>query len=47
VITAISDCLDQCCDAPRSPLASSRNAASAAKLLLRDHLMTESRARFN
>jgi len=47
VIAAISDCLSSCCDISDSPLASSRNAAAAAKLLLRDHMMTESRARLN
>jgi hypothetical protein len=47
VIGAISDCLDHCCDSATSPLASSRNAAGAAKILLRDHMMTDSRARLN
>jgi hypothetical protein len=47
VIAAISDCLNQCCDTSASPMASSRNAAAAAKMLLRDHMMTEARARLN
>jgi hypothetical protein len=47
VIGAISDCLDSCCEGPGSPMASSRNAAAAAKLLLRDHMMSEYRARPN
>jgi hypothetical protein len=47
VLNAINDCLASCCDEPAAPLARSRNAAGAARLLLRDHLMTEARARLN
>jgi hypothetical protein len=47
VVDAINACLDAVCAEPGSALASSRNSAAAARLLLRDHFTTEQQAALN
>jgi hypothetical protein len=47
VVHAINACVDAVCAEPGSGLADTRNAAAAARLLLRDHFMTDAQARLN
>lgn len=47
VVDVINACLDALCDEPDAPLARARNSAAAARLLLRDHFMTDARALLN
>ena len=47
VVLAIDACVEAVCDEPGSPLARSGNAGAAARVLLRDHFMSEAKARLN